>query len=211
MADLTERGMKRRIEAFFDELAPTWDHKVAAPYAPRLAEMLDELGIATGDAVLDVGAGTGVLAGLLVDRIGPTGQVIAVDLSRGMLREGRALRRNDRIVWVQADVLETPFPASVFDWVLCYSVFPHFLDQQHAVKRFASLLKPGGSLAVLHSQSREAINEHHKKVGDVVGGHILPDDAGMALLLRNAGLELLRLENAEDGFIALARRPASAG
>ena len=210
MADLTERGMQRRIEAFFDKLAPTWDHEVAAPFAPRLAEMLDELGISPGDTVLDVGAGTGVLAGLLVDRVGPRGRIIAVDLSRGMLHEGKTLRRNDPIAWVQADVLDAPFPASVFDWVLCYSVFPHFLDQQLAVNRFASLLKPGGSLAVLHSQSREAINEHHEKVGDVVGGHILPDDDGMARLIRNAGLELLRLENTEDGFIALARRPASA-
>ncbi|HOD51566.1 MAG TPA: methyltransferase domain-containing protein [Candidatus Hydrogenedentes bacterium] len=197
--------MNRRIEAFFDNLAPTWDEAVASRFADRLAAMVDALGIAAGESVLDVGAGTGILARQLVGRVAPNGQVVAVDLSRAMLREGKSLRPDAPVAWIQADVLDPPFARGVFDWVICYSVFPHFLDQQHAMTELAGLLKPRGKLAVLHSQSREAINEHHEKVGDVVGGHTLPGDAGMTILFRNAGLELLRLENREDGFVALAQ------
>jgi demethylmenaquinone methyltransferase/2-methoxy-6-polyprenyl-1,4-benzoquinol methylase len=196
--------MNRRIEAFFDKLAPTWHADVALPYVERLGAIVDGLGIAEGATVLDVGAGTGILAAELVGRVGPAGLVVSVDLSRAMLREGKALYPDARIAWVQADVLDAPFRTAAFDWVICYSVFPHFLDQQRAVNGFAALLKAGGRLAVLHSQSREAINAHHEKVGDVVGGHKLPDDPAMTRLLQNAGLVLMRLENSEERFIALA-------
>jgi demethylmenaquinone methyltransferase/2-methoxy-6-polyprenyl-1,4-benzoquinol methylase len=206
MAEMNRRGMNRAIKAFFDERASTWHEEVASPYERRLAQIIEDLGIARNSAVLDVGAGTGILAGQLAGHVGPEGTVVSVDLSLAMVREGKALYADGPMAWVQADILDAPFRRAVFDWVICYSVFPHFLDQQHAVKEFASLLKPGGKLAVLHSQSREAINAHHEKIGDVVGGHKLPDDAGMTGLIENAGLALLRLENSDDSFIALARK-----
>ena len=204
MADLDRRRMNRRIESFFDGLAPTWHENVASPYAERLKGIVDSLGIKTGETILDVGAGTGILATELLNRVGPDGLVLSVDLSRAMLREGKALYPGARIAWLQADVLDAPFRPTAFDWVICYSVFPHFLDQQKAVNGFAALLKPAGRLAVLHSQSREAINAHHEKVGDVVGGHKLPGDPAMTRLIQAAGLALLRLENSEEGYIALA-------
>ncbi len=204
MAEIDRRKLNRRIETFFDSLAHTWHEDVASPYAGRLKAIVDTLGIARGDIVLDVGAGTGILAAELLGRVGPDGLVVSVDLSRAMLREGRGLFPSARIGWLQADVLDAPFRSAAFDWVICYSVFPHFLDQQKAVTGFAALLKPGGRLAVLHSQSREAINAHHEKVGDVVGGHKLPDDFAMTRLIQTAGLELLRLENSEGGYVALA-------
>lgn len=208
MAQMNRRDMNRRIEAFFSDLAPTWDEESALPFAERLATMVDALGIAPGQTILDVGAGTGVLARELAGRVAPGGRVVAVDLARGMVRDGKARCPDPHIAWIQADVLDAPFMRGAFDWVICYSVFPHFLDQQHAVTELAALLKPGGSFAVLHSQSREAINEFHQNMGGIVGGHVLPDDPGMAHLLRNAGLQLQRLENSDDGFVALAQSPA---
>jgi len=203
MAEMNRRGMNRRIEAFFDGLAPTWDEEVASRFAERLDALVDTLGIRSGQTILDVGAGTGILAGALAGRVAPDGRVLAVDLSRAMLRDGKTRRPGPRIAWIQADVLDAPFARGAFDWVICYSVFPHFLDQQHAVTELAGLLKPGGSLAVLHTQSREAINAHHEKVGGIVGGHTLPDDSGMARLFHNAGLQLLRLENSDTGYLIL--------
>ncbi len=181
MAEMNRRRMNRRIEAFFDGLAPTWDEEVASRFADRLNAMVDALPI-----------------------IAPNGRVIAVDLSRAMLRDGKTRRPDPRIAWIQADVLDAPLARHAFDWVICYSVFPHFLDQQHAVTELAGLLKPAGSLAVLHTQSREAINAHHETVGGIVGGHTLPDDFNMARLFHNANLRLLRLENSPTAYLALA-------
>ena len=204
MAEMNRRGMNRRIEALFDGLAPTWDEEIASRFADRLNAMVDALPISPGQTVLDVGAGTGILAGVLASRVAPNGRVIAVDLSRAMLRDGKTRRPDPRIAWIQADVLDAPLARHAFDWVICYSVFPHFLDQQHAVTELAGLLKPAGSLAVLHTQSREAINAHHETVGGIVGGHTLPDDFNMARLFHNANLRLLRLENSPTAYLALA-------
>ena len=92
MAEMNRRGMNRRIEAFFDGLAPTWDEEIASRFADRLNAMVDALPISPGQTVLDVGAGTGILAGVLASRVAPNGRVIAVDLSRAMLRDGKTRR-----------------------------------------------------------------------------------------------------------------------
>ena len=59
--------------------------------------------------VLDVGAGNGVLIPLLRQKIGPSGALIAIDLSPAMLREfpRERIRQAHR---VQADILESPLP-----------------------------------------------------------------------------------------------------
>ena len=97
MAEMNRRGMNRRIEAFFDSLAPTWDEEIASRFADRLNAMVDALPISPGQTVLDVGAGTGILAGVLASRVAPNGRVIAVDLSRAMLRDGKTRRPDPRI------------------------------------------------------------------------------------------------------------------
>ena len=58
------------------------------------------------------------------------------------------------------------------------------------VKALAALLKRGGRLLICHSQSRAAINAYHQQVGDIVGGHELPEKAAMIQLIENAGLRL---------------------
>jgi demethylmenaquinone methyltransferase/2-methoxy-6-polyprenyl-1,4-benzoquinol methylase len=207
MQHLDRRTANRRISDFFDRHASNWDEEVASKYPERIAALLSRLEIAGGDRVLDVGAGTGVLVPFLGPLIGSVGSIAAVDLSHAMLRKGVAKGYAEPVLWVQADVLDAPFRVAAFDWVLCYSVFPHFADQGRALHQLGRLLKPGGRLAILHSQSREAINEHHEKVGDVVGGHILPEDKALRELIRRAGLETLHLENREDGFFAEAGKP----
>ncbi|WAC66065.1 methyltransferase domain-containing protein [Agrococcus sp. SL85] len=68
---------------------------------------IDMLGLREGDAVLDLGCGTGLNLPGLVERVGPTGRVVAVDRSASMLAVAR--RRVARHGWrsvtlVQADV-----------------------------------------------------------------------------------------------------------
>ena len=84
------------------------------------------------------------------------------------------------VVSLQADVLDLPLAGAQFDWVVCYSVFPHFSDQARGLAQLANTLKPAGRLVVCHSRSREDINAFHHTVGDVVGGHTLPESPEMA-------------------------------
>ena len=197
-----------RIQAFFDERAAGWDAGVPPEIVQRARDMLHELHVRPGERVLDVGCGTGVLVPMLREQMQGKGFVAAIDVSLNMLREGRKKHGCDFAGWMQADAGRLPARGGNFDWVLCYSVFPHFMDQRAVVLELAGALRRGGRLAVFHSKSREDINAFHRAVGGEVGGHELPDESEMREILEGAGLEVERLENRSDRYLALAVKQA---
>ncbi|MBN2311425.1 MAG: methyltransferase domain-containing protein [Candidatus Hydrogenedentes bacterium] len=199
----------KKIQAFFDGHAENWDTMFAPELVGRAAAIIDELAIPPGSRVLDVGAGTGVLFEPLLRSVGDAGWILAVDVSPGMLRQASAKTPGLPIALLEADAVHLPVAPAEFDWIVCYSVFPHFLDQQRALVELARALRPGGRLVVCHSRSREDINEHHRSVGDVVGGHVLPDEDGMRALVAAAGLTLIRLDAQPERYVMTAEKPAT--
>ena len=201
-----------RTRAFFDERAANWDTLISAGHGQRLRKIVETLPIQSNAAVLDVGTGTGVLLPILADMLDAAGRVVAVDVSFRMMQEtkGRIASLDTKHVvpmffLLHADVVQPPLQDAAFDWVICNSCFPHFHDQQQAVGAMARLLKPGGRLVVCHTESRDAINELHRKVGGVVGGHELPKDNAMRILIANAELTLETLDNTPDYYLMIAQ------
>ncbi|NLV45954.1 MAG: class I SAM-dependent methyltransferase [Candidatus Hydrogenedentes bacterium] len=198
------------VRAFFDKRAAQWDTMISAGHGTRLEQLLAPLPLDSSAQVLDVGCGTGVLLPILAQRLDERGCVVCIDLSGAMMRETRqrirALHPRPRCLPVQADVTAAPFPEGAFDWVICNSCFPHFQDQQQALHEMARLLRPGGTLVVCHSESRDAINTLHRNVGGIVGGHELPKDDTFRKLVHGAGLTLMQMEDRHDGFLLVARR-----
>lgn len=195
----------KNIRDFFDKHAARWDSTIPAECVARAEEIIAALPMEYGEKVLDVGCGTGVLFPMLRSKVGDGGVIVAADVSFLMLSQARAKTRGQKTLLLQADTTDAPLASASFDWVIAYSVFPHFLDQQQAVIELARVLKPGGWLVICHSKSREDINAFHRTVGDVVGGHELPDDDTMRELIRNAGLRLVSFESLTDRYIVIAR------
>jgi len=75
-----------RVARFYRTFEPLY---LIFPPARRRA--VAALGLKPGDVVLEIGAGTGRNFPYLVEAVGPTGSVIAVDASAGMLVEARKL------------------------------------------------------------------------------------------------------------------------
>ena len=61
---------------------------ILGPWAPLL---VDAARLATSERVLDVACGTGVVARVAAERVGPAGRVVGVDLNPGMIAVARSL------------------------------------------------------------------------------------------------------------------------
>jgi ubiquinone/menaquinone biosynthesis C-methylase UbiE len=104
-----------------------------------------------GSRVLDVCCGAGASALPAAEAVGPTGNVVGVDLANQLLESARTKaiqRRLGNVDFELGDMLSLRFPAASFDAVVC--VFGIFFvpDMARAVSELWSRVRPGGKLAV---------------------------------------------------------------
>ncbi|WP_132057006.1 class I SAM-dependent methyltransferase [Halorussus amylolyticus] len=140
-------------QQFYGRWADLYDFLArATPGLGRLrAHAADALALEPGDTVVEMGCGTGANFEHLRERVGPAGRVVGVDFTRGMLE--RARDRIEREDWrnvhvVQADATGIEFRESP-DAILATFVVGMLGDPGRAVNRWADMLAPGGSLALL--------------------------------------------------------------
>jgi ubiquinone/menaquinone biosynthesis C-methylase UbiE len=151
-----------------------------------------------------------VLIPLLREALGSSGEVVAVDVSPGMLREAERQYGGAGVRFVQADAADLDEPAASFDVAFCNSVLPHFDDPAAALAHLASLLRPGGTLVICHSRPREAVNAIHAGGPPAIGHDRLPPGDAVAKLLQAAGLEVDAVEDTAAYYFLRAHRPPTA-
>jgi SAM-dependent methyltransferase len=93
--------------------------------------------------ILEVGPGTGELAGRLQAELGAA--VVAVDISERMVELTRA-RGVEAIV---ADVQDLPFPDGSFDCAVAAWMLYHVPDVERGIAELARVLRPGGRLVAV--------------------------------------------------------------
>lgn len=193
---------------FFNSLADTWDAKCQKD-RDRIKEILDLLPIRAGDTVLDVGTGTGVLIPFLLDRIGDRGAITAIDMAENMIRIAEGKFHCENVFFMARDVFTADLPPFAFNVVICYSVFPHFDNKRNAVNQLVRYLRVGGTLAICHSQGRDAINNIHKTASPIVADDNLPPALVVADYLIAAGCEISTQIDTERLFIVAGRKMES--
>jgi arsenite methyltransferase len=116
-----------------------------------------------GDAVADVGAGTGLLTVAAAEHVAPDGDVLAIDVSVDALEELRRVCTAANVSYLvgSADVL--PLPDASVDVVLTRSVLIYVLDKSEAVTEFFRVLRPGGRVSIF-----EPINSRNTRLSEVV-------------------------------------------
>jgi len=201
------KRMKRR--AFFDHHAAHWDANELPDEQSRLARVVALTEVHMGHVVLDVGTGTGVLVPYLVRAVGPTGRIVAVDLSRKMLAAAQANSSSSRVTFLEADVHDLPMADAQFDRVICNAALPHFQDRPRSMREMVRVLRAGSLLVVSHPIGREAVNRRHREAGGPVEGDRVPAPETMVVLLRDAGLAETQVVDEPDFFLARGRKPSS--
>ena len=114
-------------------------------------EMLEELRLQPGQAVLDVGCGTDDDAREIARRVGPEGRVVGVDASETMLTEARrrSLGVEPAVEFRLADAQSLPFDGAVFDACRTERVLAHVPDPRAALAEMARVTRPGGRICAL--------------------------------------------------------------
>lgn len=161
--------INNEIKLFFDQMAPQWD-QFCKHDMDRINRILTLAQVTTGDRVLDVACGTGILTQPLLDR--GVAAILAVDLSENMIEKARSKYDDPRVHFEALDFLT--FGETGFDQVIVHNAYPHFLDKPALVSAISRALKPGGRFVIAHSDGREQINTCHHKLDVVISERLRP-------------------------------------
>lgn len=115
-------------------------------------KMLNMAGISTGYRVLDIAAGAGEQSITTAKKVGPSGEVLATDISSNILEYALKMSEQNDISNIKIKVMDgenLSLEDETFDAVISRVGLIYFPDQQRALKEMLRVLKPGGKVAAI--------------------------------------------------------------
>ena len=195
-------------KTYFNEVAETWDKRYCTPQlASFLEKLVSQFGLKPGQNVLDVGTGTGVLIPYLVNAVGPSGSVVAVDYAEKMLRVCKSKHAHlDNVSVGLHDVEEDDLPSESFSAVTCFGLFPHLTEKEKALRNMNRALKPGGTLVIAHALGSEEIKTHHASAASSVVNDTLPEPTEMRRLLKRTGFTEIHIKDERGCYFCISTK-----
>ena len=140
---------KQGVADFYDRRSQTYDD--SGWHVQICHRLLEYSQVRAGQAVLDIGTGTGHIAIAAAQIVGNRGQVIGIDISTGMVEQ--AHRKVDtlglnNVEFQLADAEALDYPSHYFDHILCANTFPWMEDKESTLRLWYQFLKPGGRICV---------------------------------------------------------------
>ena len=172
--------------------------------------LLDEVGLAPGEHVLDVACGPGTVTRLAAERVGVNGRAVGADISPAMLTIARAkpAPKGASIEYVETAAAPLAVGTAEFDVVVCQQGLQFFPDRAAALLEMRRALKPGGRVALAvwtAIDQQPSFAGLARAVGDVLG----PDTAARYANgpWGHSSLDVLVNEVEAAGFTDLRAQP----
>ncbi|HJW32665.1 MAG TPA: arsenite methyltransferase [Holophagaceae bacterium] len=169
-------------------------------------------GLQPGEVVLDLGSGAGLDVFIAATKVGATGHVHGVDMTKEMVMKARqnsaAFRRRtglENVTFHHAQIESIPLPNASVDVVISNCVLNLSPDQPAVWREIARVLKPGGRVSISDIVLRKPLPESVKGlveayVGCIAGAQLLVDIEGW---VKAAGLSEWRVEAKDEAFAGM--------
>jgi cyclopropane fatty-acyl-phospholipid synthase-like methyltransferase len=187
----------------FKEKARDWDaNDVVRELSTGLGSALHEhVTLTRSMHVMDFGAGTGLIAQYLAEKVG---KVTAVDVSEAMLEKLAAKNElKDKVEIRCQDIIEQPIDTQ-FDLIVSAMAMHHVEDIDKLIQRFAEHLKPGGRVALADLDTEDG-SFHPEDTKGVY--HMGFDRDYFAELLEKHGFRDIRLVTAHTVYKEVKNYP----
>jgi demethylmenaquinone methyltransferase/2-methoxy-6-polyprenyl-1,4-benzoquinol methylase len=203
---MERKKVNPKQRSFFNEKASIWD-EICVHDRQKVEYIVQKADIRGDERILDVGTGTGIMIPHYLKHLA-SGNIVAVDYSENMINMARSkFPEKDwpMLSYVVSDLYDLKYDAA-FDIVVCYSCFPHFVDQTLAVEILSKALKRGGRLVVAHSDSAKKINGVHMSGGVEISNDFLPSMATLKRIMADSGLTVGFERDDDAYFICIATK-----
>src|SRR6266566_2111368 len=162
------QSLETRERTYFEHIAPTWDAYVASAYEADLQERLTRLLPWKQDmTVLDVGTGTGYLAGMMAPLVG---KMIGVDCTPAMLaRAGEKMAQAGyrHVSFREGMAEQLPLASGSVDVAMCHMLLHHVVSPRTVLGELRRVVRPGGYVVIIdahthkHQWTPEAFGDLH--------------------------------------------------
>lgn len=159
--------------------------------------------IKAGDIVLDLGSGAGFDCFLASRRVGETGKVIGVDMTREMIDKAKSIAEKNNYKNVEfrlGEIENLPVEDKSIDIAISNCVINLVPDKEKAFKEIYRVLKNGGRIylsdIVLLEDISEEIKNNEELLAGCVGGALLRDE--YLGIIKKAGFEVNILSEDKD-------------
>ena len=128
-----------------------WNPTLDRWYGEVTRQMLDLARIQPGQRILVIAAGAGEPAVSAAERVGPSGYVLATDISEGIVELALQVARERGLKQIETRAMDgekLDLPDASFDAVLCRLGLMYMPHPVTALREWRRVLRPGGRVAV---------------------------------------------------------------
>lgn len=138
----------RHVQRYgWDQAASHYETCWTNPLRSAFDALLNQANLSSGQTVLDVACGTGLVTFPAANAVSPGGEVVAIDLSGGMIDRARATakaRDIRNVTFSRMDAEALDLPAGAFDVALCSLGLMYVAHPARAIRELHRVLAPEG-------------------------------------------------------------------